>query len=87
MKKIFLISTFVIITTCSFFFLSVSYFSVKNYYDIRCKEFNPFFEIYSIFPEPMCYIEKYDMYIPLKVLDKRNDSIYTPINKYKDKST
>ena len=87
MKKILFISILAIFTTCSLLSLSVFYFSIKNHYDIRCKEFNSFLEIYSIFPEPMCYIEKYDMYIPLNVLDKRNESIHVPINKYKDKNT
>ena len=87
MKKILLISILVIFTACSFFSLSASYFSIKNHYDIRCKEFNSFFEIYSIVPQPMCYIEEYDVYIPLEVLDKRKDSIHIPIDKYNDKKT
>lgn len=87
MKKMFFIYITIVLIGFSIFASSVSYIVTKNHYDIRCKEYNSLFKIYSIIPEPMCYIEKYDVYIPLNILDKRNESIHVPINKYKKNNT
>lgn len=86
MRKMFFVYGLIIFIVFSIFTLPLSYIAVRNHYDIRCKEFNSFFEIYSIVPEPMCYVEKYDVYMPLEVLEKRKDSIHTPIYRYRDKS-
>lgn len=86
MKKMFFIYGLIIFMSVSIFTLPLFYINIRNYYDIRCKEFNSFFEIYSVVPQPICYVEKYDIYMPLKVLEKRKDSIHAPIYKYRDKN-
>ncbi len=85
MKKI-IIFAFCILIVFSSIILPTFYVASLFYYNNQCKSFNGFFEIYSIIPEPMCYFESHNFYIPLNNL-RNNEDKPTPIMYFKKYSS